>query len=401
MENTNKKIEYNYITDKNKVEGSNKYIYTKFPVFDTHKKIKNYNEKITELILENNKLKAYKNELEKKIIEENENFEINFKKYEIAISKALRIGYGCAFLCNVLKKNVDNSKRYVIRELCRRCNEFKNNIMKTYARKNTYDKLFINNIIFKINEIYEQNINFVVKRLVIMIKNKIKFILHLFISNVFEFKYENESIFNSVFLSEKNNNNNKSQSFCYSSCSSTIDKDDKLSGIKKLIIILKKVFYKNVKYSVFKLQNYNISNLNKKKENDTMGKGEENYKNKYTPNFEHKLQNEENTNNLMLNNKIIKNKKETGFFNLENTGSSGSSSSLPHPSLVYNYLYNQELSKLKQKKCVLSEFELCEKYTNFKKYLNYLEKNNKVCNNDMNFENKIIPKREFTFIYKE
>ncbi|SCM00289.1 conserved Plasmodium protein, unknown function [Plasmodium chabaudi chabaudi] len=396
MENTNKKIEYNYITDKNKVEGSNKYIYTKFPVFDTHKKIKNYNEKISELILENNKLKKYKNDLEKKIIEESENFEVNFKKYEIAISKALRIGYSCASLCNVLNKNVDNSKRYVIRELCRRCNEFKNNIMKAHARKNTYDKLFINNIIVKMNEIYEQNKSFVIKRLVIMIKNKIKFILHLFISNVFESKYENKNILNSRFLLEKNN---KCQSFCYSSDSSTIDKDDKLNGIKKLVIILKNVFYKNVKYSVFKLKNEQLSNLNKKKENDTLWKEDENDKNKYTPNFEDRLENEENENNSMFN-KIVRN-KDSGFFDLENTGSSGSSSSLPHPNLVYNYLYNQELSKLQEKKCMLKEFELCKKYIYFKKYLNYLEGNNELCNADINFENKVIPKREFTFAYKE
>ncbi|KEG02358.1 hypothetical protein YYE_03097 [Plasmodium vinckei vinckei] len=395
MENTNKKIEYNYITDKNKVEGSNKYIYTKFPVFDTHKKIKNYNEKISELILENNELKKYKNELEKKIIEENGNFEVNFKKYEIAISKALRIGYSCAYLCNVLNKHVNNTKRYIIRELCRRYNEFQNNIIKTYARKNTYDKLFINNIIVKMNEIYEQNKSFVIKRLVIMIKNKIKFIFHLFISNLLESKYENKNMLNSIFLSEKNN---KCQSFGYSSDSSTIDKDDKLNGIKKLVITLKKVFYKNVKYSVFKLKNEHLSNLNKKKGNDTVWK-EENDKNKYTPNFEHRLQNEENKNNSMFN-KIIRN-KDAGFFDLENRGSSGSSSSLPHPNLVYNYLYNQELSKLKQKECMLKEFELCKKYIYFKKYLNYLEGNNELRNTDINFENKVIPKREFTFAYKE
>ncbi|ETW48523.1 hypothetical protein PFMALIP_03497 [Plasmodium falciparum MaliPS096_E11] len=176
--------------DKNKVECDNKYIYTKFPMFDMHKKIKYYNNKISDINLENIKLKRCKKHLETHILEENIIFEKNFKNYEKIISNALRLGYSCMNLCTILNKLINKDKLYVLRLLLRKRDEFKNNIIKSYIHKHMENKIYFKTLTNIIQNFALKNKNFVTIFLVHHIKNKIKLhFIHFY--NVILYQYNN------------------------------------------------------------------------------------------------------------------------------------------------------------------------------------------------------------------
>ncbi|CRH00300.1 conserved Plasmodium protein, unknown function [Plasmodium relictum] len=387
--------EKNCIIDKNKIEHVNKYIYTKFPKFDTHKKIKLYNIKISELILENEKLKKYKSNLEKRILEENTVFEENFKNYEIAISNALRLGYSSLFLCNVLNKMIDRNKKFVLRELMKRKDEFKNNIIKSYIHKYSVDKLLINNMAMKIDCIYKKNVKSVTILLVGIIKKKIRYLLKLFLNNILGLKEEKKGkkprrkesdklIFKLSFLnhiervesllglvklvhilrtriyiifqycfsklvSNKNENLNVKENTIrdkekFDNINGAIEiREEKINYIKKI---------KNLKNN--NIENNNNNNISKIKENSCLinyisndNKNTEKIcSDMYLQKYDEILSKK---NYLLLNNENIINNFDSHHFSLE-SGNESDSSYIPHPDEIYNYLYYQELLKLKKKK---------------------------------------------------
>ncbi|SBT71522.1 conserved Plasmodium protein, unknown function [Plasmodium malariae] len=252
MEGVNEK---NHIIDKNKVESANKYIYTKFPAFDTHKKIKDYNKKISELVLENGKLKRYMKNIEKRIIEENDNFNTNFSNYEIAICKALRLGYSCIYLCCALSKVINKSKKFVFTELLRRRDKFKNNLIRSYIHKNSFDKLFINSLFIKIDNIYEKNKKFFTSTVVALIKRKMKCIFKMFMNKILELTNQ-EQIFSNNKLVQYVCHMNSNQSNV-----STAEKRDLTLGLVKLMDILRIHAYAILKYSFTKIQKKDANNL--------------------------------------------------------------------------------------------------------------------------------------------
>ncbi|SCP04754.1 conserved Plasmodium protein, unknown function [Plasmodium ovale] len=448
MDNIDNDIkERNYITDKNRVENANKYIYAKFPTFDTHKKVKKYNNKISELTLENEKLKRYKNDLEKKIIEEGGNFEINFKKYEIAISSALRIGYACSYLCNILNKIIDKSKKNIFRELARRRDNFKNSLIKSYISKNSFGKLFINSMVMKIDDMYEKNRNFVIMIFVRKIKRKIRSILYLFMKKVFKLAIRKVNSCSSILLSDSTNYHHHHLFPFNRSNLSHVDWKKKVLGFEKLLNALRNKLYiifkccflkllidevddveakgkRDINYSmkdnskwgtavndygdcsdrslvseatgrkwkqnkpidVGKLINMRITGNGEKEEIRKKGKG--NYDSSgsgaYTKgvyvngevHFEKKeAQFEESENGFLCKKKNYRNNLQEESFNMQNDNSS-TSSYLPHPNEVYNYLYYRELSKLKKK--IPENFVGCEKYSDVEEFLNYMEENGEV-----------------------
>ncbi|CRG96479.1 conserved Plasmodium protein, unknown function [Plasmodium gallinaceum] len=248
--------ENNCIIDRNKVDQVSKYIYTKFPKFETHKKIKLYNIKISELILENKKLKKYNNNLEKRILEENTVFEENFKNYEISISNALRLGYSSLFLSNVLNKIIYRDKQFVLRELMRIRDEFKNNLLKSYIHKYSADKLLINSMVIKIDLIYEKNVKSVTLLLVSIIKNKLRHFLKFFLNNILFIKKEKGKLPGGI----------ESDEFFFSlSFLNHVEKVESLLGLVKLIHTLKTRIYIILQYCFSKLVSNNDENFNKKK----------------------------------------------------------------------------------------------------------------------------------------
>ncbi|SBT35815.1 conserved Plasmodium protein, unknown function [Plasmodium ovale wallikeri] len=438
--------ERNYITDKNRVENANKYIYAKFPTFDTHKKVKKYNNKISELTLENEKLKRYKNDLEKKIIEEGGNFEVNFKKYEIAISNALRIGYACSYLCNILNKIIDKSKKNIFWELIRRRDNFKNSLIKSYISKNSFGKLFINSMVMKIDDMYEKNRNFVVMIFVRKIKRKIRSILYLFMKNVFNLAIRKVNSCSSILVSDSDNYHHHRLFPFNRSSLSHVDRKKKVLGFEKLLNALRNNLHRifkccflillmdeaddaeakgkrDINYSmkdnsnwgtaaydyddcsdrglvseatgkgkqnklidVGKLSNMRITGNGEMEEMRKKGKGKydssgrETYTKGVNVNgevpFEKKeAQFEESENDFLCKKNNYRNNLQEESFNMQNDNSS-TSSYLPHPNEVYNYLYYRELSKLRKK--IPENFVGCEKYSDLEGFLNYMEANGEV-----------------------
>ncbi|GAW81191.1 hypothetical protein PGO_093910 [Plasmodium gonderi] len=431
--------EMNSIIDKNRTENVNKYIYSKFPTFDTHKKIKHYNNKISELILENDKLKKYKKNLEKRIIEENKTFDVNFNKYELAISNALRLGSACIYLCITLNKIISKNKILVLRELLRKRDEYKNSLIKSYIGKNTFNKMFINSMIKKIESVYEKNKHFVTIILVILIKSKLRYSLKSFIRNVLDIpsRYKNMS------------SNLEFKRYCSNQLGSTsmkLNTKDRIKytfGFIKLIDVLKNRIYATVRISFLYLKyinndTYNIygwgvnrstnNNPSSKKENMQLVQNdsemEVNMKEKlngyrfegitgnhvnetgtrctkkynckdtrYNEEEEGELEKDINFKEYDSNFKLLKQNDMVGdkqkiiqsnvhtqdeYINLENDGSS-LSSYLPRPRDVYNYLYYQELLKIKEK---FPEKFLHSRNDDFKNYANYannMESSGEIC----------------------
>ncbi|CAI7720713.1 conserved Plasmodium protein, unknown function [Plasmodium vivax] len=361
--------EDNYIIDKNRIDSVNKYIYTKFPTFDLHKKVKNYNNRISELMIENEKLKKYKSNLEKRIIRGNENFEVNFMKYELAISNALRIGYSCIFLCNTLNKIIDRYKIAVLRELLRRRDQFKNNLIKSYMNKNSYDKLFINSMVMKIEGVYERNRHFVTTVLVILVKNKLRDIFKLFVCNVLGIPTGGVYTFRGL-SSGRENSNRVTSSRRGDGRYMELTTDERIkytSGFIKLMDVLKIRVYGTVRVCFISLKRHNDeydlyargvwrSFPLSKRERTQFATNEGEAKKGEVQNC---VRDKGNSRNgelfrgyaFLVGQKLIARgdtRDDDDRSNIECDRSS-SSSYLPHPSDVYNYLYYQELLKIKDK----------------------------------------------------
>ncbi|ANQ08106.1 Uncharacterized protein PCOAH_00027650 [Plasmodium coatneyi] len=387
--------EDNYITDKNRIEGANKYIYTKFPTFDLHKKVKNYNNKISELMTENEKLKKYKSNLEKRIIRGNENFEVNFMKYELAISNALRIGYSCIYLCNALSKIVDRYKVSVLRELLRRRDQFKNNLIKSYMNKNSYDKLFINSMVMKIEGVYERNRHFVTTVLVNLVKNKLRDIFKLFVCNVLGNPTGGVYTFNFNGLSSGRENSNRVTSSRRGNGPNVeLTMDERIqytSGFIKLMDVLKSKFYGTVRVSFISLKRHNDeydlyargvwrSFPLSKRESIQFGRNSDDAKKGATRNYVRDKGNSRNDkpfrsyNSLVGQKLIARGDIEDDRSNLQ-FGRSSNSIYLPHPSDVYNYLYYQELLNVKDK---LSSRLMDDENRDLVNYIKFMETNGEV-----------------------
>ncbi|EUD67275.1 hypothetical protein C922_02425 [Plasmodium inui San Antonio 1] len=359
--------EDNCIIDKNRIDSVNKYIYTKFPTFDLHKKVKKYNNKISELMIENEKLKKYRSNLEKRIIKGNENFEVNFMKYEIAISNALRIGYSCIFLCNALNKIIDRYKITVLRELLRRRDQFKNNLIKSYINKNSYDKLFINNMVMKIEGLYEKNRHFVTTVLVILVKNKLRDIFNLFVYNVLGIPTAGVDTFNGL-SSGRENSNGVTSSRRGNGRYVDLTTDERIqytSGFIKLMDVLKSKVYRTVRVFFMSLNRHNDeydlyargvwkSVQHSKGERIQFATNSGDTKEGAIRNCVRDKGNSRNDRlfksyDSLVGQKLIpKGDTQDDGSNLECDRSS-ISSYFPHPSDVYNYLYYQELLNIKNK----------------------------------------------------
>ncbi|CAA9988451.1 conserved Plasmodium protein, unknown function [Plasmodium knowlesi strain H] len=385
--------EDNYIIDKNRIESVNKYIYTKFPTFDLHKKVKNYNNKISELMTENEKLKKYKSNLEKRIIRGNENFEVNFMKYELAISNALRIGYSCIYLCNSLNKIIDRYKMSVLRELLRRRDQFKSNLIKSYMNKNSYDKLFINSMVMKIEGVYERNRHFVTTFLVILVKNKLRDIFKLFICNVLGIPTWSAYTFNGL-SSGKENSNRVISSRRANDRYVELTMDERIqytSGFIKLMDILKSKFYGTVRVCFISLKRHNDeydmyargmwkSFPLSKRERIQFNRNSGDAKKSAIGNCVRDKGNSRNDkpfrsyDSLVGQKLIAKGDIEDDRSNLE-FGRSSSSIYLPHPSDVYNYLYYQEMLNIKDK---LSSRLMDDENSDLVNYIKFMQTNGEV-----------------------
>ncbi|SOV23501.1 conserved Plasmodium protein, unknown function [Plasmodium sp. DRC-Itaito] len=349
MENHNNA---NEVIDKNKIESDNKYIYTKFPMFDMHKKIKYYNKKISDINLENIKLKKCKKHLERHILEENIIFEKNFEYYEKIISNALGLGYSCIYLCNILNKIINKDKIYVLRLLLRKRDEFKNNIIKSYIHKHMENKIYFKKLANLIQNFTIKNKNYVTIFLVRHIKNKIKLhFIHFY--NVIIYKYNNEKQkYKNKYILKSNNNFISNKLYLQN-----IYILNKILALFKLSYIIKNHFRLNVqnfflyildekqkkkkKKIYFDFINENSDNINEtitsmqcltnNIQDDTI-----NTSNNYNIDKENITNLEYNTNKqkyYIQNNLLIKD------------NSSSTSSYILHPNDFYNYLYNEELKK--------------------------------------------------------
>ncbi|SOV80353.1 conserved Plasmodium protein, unknown function [Plasmodium reichenowi] len=336
MENHNNA---NQVIDKNKVECDNKYIYTKFPMFDMHKKIKYYNKKISDINLENIKLKRCKKHLETHILEENIIFEKNFENYEKIISNALRLGYSCMNLCTILNKFINKDKLYVLRLLLRKRDEFKNNIIKSYIHKHMENKIYFKTLTNIIQNFSIKNKNFVTIFLVHHIKNKIKLhFIHFY--NVILYQYNNvKEKCKHISMLQSNNHFNSNKLYIQN-----IHILNKILALFKLSYIIRNRFRLNV-------QNFFVYMLEKKKKNSFMKEKNDNIINMKCPtnNIEDDTINTTTNYNMdkenLTNYEYCTNKKkkfiENTFF--INDNSSSTSSCILHPNDFYNYLYNEEL----------------------------------------------------------
>ncbi|SOV78276.1 conserved Plasmodium protein, unknown function [Plasmodium sp. gorilla clade G3] len=340
MENHNNA---NQVIDKNKVESDNKYIYTKFPMFDMHKKIKYYNKKISDINLENLKLKKCKKHLERHILEENIIFEKNFDNYEKIISNALRLGYSCINLCNILNKIINKDKFYVIRLLLRKRDEFKNNIIKSYINKHMENKIYFKTLANIIHNFAIKNKNFVIIYLVRHIKNKIKLHFKHFY-NVILYQYNNTK--------EKCKHLNMLQSNNYFISNKLYLQNihilNQILALFKLSYIIKNRFRLNV-------QNFFLHILDEKKEKKSYFMKEKNNNlinikcqiNNIEDNTIYTTTNYNNDKENVTNYEHSTNKEKNYIENtlLINDNSSSTSSCILHPNDFYNYLYNEELKK--------------------------------------------------------
>ncbi|KJP85869.1 hypothetical protein AK88_04517 [Plasmodium fragile] len=385
--------EDNYIIDKKKIESVNKYIYTKFPTFELHKKVKNYNNKISELMIENEKLKKYKSNLEKRIIRGNENFEVNFMKYELAISNALRIGYSCIYLCNALNKIIDRYKISVLRELHRRRDQFKNNLIKSYMNKNSYDKLFINSMVMKIEGVYQRNRNFVTIVLVILVKNKLRDIFKFFVCNVLGIPTGGSYTLNGLSFG-KGNSNRATSSRRGNDRYVQLTMDARIqytSGFIKLMDVLKSTVYGTVRVYFIILKRHNdeydlyargvwksfplskseriefSTNSGDANTDAVQNCGKQKGKSRNDKLFR-------SYDSLVGNKLIARGDIQDDKSNLEYNRSSNSIY-LPHPSDVYNYLYYQELLNIKDK---LSARLMDDENSDLVNYIKFMETNGEV-----------------------
>ncbi|SPJ11145.1 conserved Plasmodium protein, unknown function [Plasmodium sp. DRC-Itaito] len=344
MENHNNAKE---VIDKNKVGSDNKYIYTKFPMFDMHKKIKNYNKKISDINLENIKLKKCKKHLEKHILEENIIFEKNFKNYEQIISNALRLGYSCINLCNILNKLINKDKFYVLRLLLRKRDEFKNNIIKSYIHKHMENKIYFKTLVNLIQNFVIKNKNFVTILLVRHIKKKIKFhFIHFY--NVILYQYNNvKEKCKNIFMLQSNNHfiSNKlylqnihilNKILALFKLSYIIKNRFRLNVQKFFLYMLDKKKNKKTKKKIYFMKEKNHNIINRKYRTNNIEDNTINTTTNYNMDKENLTNYEHNTNKQK---KFIEN---TLFIN---DNLSSTSSCILHPNDFYNYLYNEELKK--------------------------------------------------------